>query len=694
MPNTDFEPVSRIPQRTGFGGHDGVTLIAGSSFLICNATGDIEPGGLDGYYAFDTRMLSQTQLRIDGERPRMLSSAQASSRRLTVMFTVGDPTTPSTLVIRTLTLSDELVENIELVNLTDKEIACEIFAVFRADFADVFDLRRGTTSMRGYQGSGPAGDRLLLRMTHDDVLRQVHVVADEVISVGHDEIHLGLTVPGRDRRATRLRVTAECDESGTPRRPFVLGSPRLEIWTVQTPNFRADDRRLDSIWRRSSEDIGALRLWNENDPAHVALAAGVPWFMTLFGRDSLIAGMMSLLLKPELLLGSLFALAQHQGHRVDSRTGEEPGKILHEVRAGAVARGHTGWGEVYYGTIDATPLFVMAAAESWRWGAPRSEIMALLPACEAATKHVVSKLNSGPGLLSYPYAKQGGLANQGWKDSFDGVRYADGRIAEGDIALVEVQGYARAALLAMAELRESFGTGDSAPLRRQAEDIATLIEELFWMPDMGYYATALADGGAVVDSITTNPAHLLWVMPVCPGRAESVARVLATPEVSSGFGLRTLSADNPAYNPLSYHCGSVWPHDTAIAVAGLLSAGQIGPAHDLIGDLFDALDAFGGRAPELFGGFARTDFAAPVPYPTTCSPQAWAAAAPIHLVRALLGLQPDVPGGKVVFRPRIPPGITIEMEGVKMGDSRISFRATGGSLEVLGNPPDLDIVVT
>jgi glycogen debranching enzyme len=640
-------------------------------------------------------MLSETQLRVDGERPRMLSSRLESSRRLTVMFTVGDPTTPSALVIRTLTLSDELVEDIALVNLADKEIKFEIVGVFRADFADVFDLRRGTTSMRGYQGSGPSDDRLLLRMTHDDVLRQVHVVANEVISVGHDEVRLGLTVPARDRSETRLRVTAECDESGTPRRPFVLGSPRLEIWTVQTPSFRSNDTRLQAIWDRSTEDIGALRLWNESDPAHVALAAGVPWFMTLFGRDSLIAGMMSLLLKPELLVGSLFALALHQGRKVDTRTGEEPGKILHEVRAGAVARGRTGWGEVYYGTIDATPLFVLATAEAWRWGATHSDIAALLPACEAATDYIVTKLHSGDGLLTYTYAQDGGgLANQGWKDSFDGIRYADGGIAEGEIALVEVQGYVSAALLAMADLRERFGTGDPADLRRFADGVTALIEDRFWMPDAGYYATALADGGAQVDSITTNPGHLLWTTPLRPGRAEAVARVLTNPATSSGFGLRTLSADNPAYNPLSYHCGSVWPHDTAIAASGLLAVGQVGAAHGLFGDLLDAVHAFGGRAPELFGGFARTDFADPVPYPTTCSPQAWAAAAPVHLVRSLLGMRPDIPAGTVEFRPRLPPGITVEMEGVKLGGDRLSLRASGNDLEVEGDTSNLEIIIS
>ncbi len=673
-----------------------LTLIAGSSFLICGLDGFIRPGGLDGYYAFDTRLLAETALVVNGQKPQPVASSQVSSRQLRSYGIVGDPTTADLLVIRSITVADELVDEIRIVNLRNVETDLTVEALYITDFADVFDVKAGRADRRGYQGSGPDGERLLLHYDFEGVVRQLRVEADSRCEVTNDRLRFTHKLSERDEWAVTLRARPVSDEAGTSHYPLVYGSPNLDLWDESLPKLSTNDERLQRAWDQSSSDLGSLRLWNEDDPSRPALAAGVPWFMTLFGRDSLIAGTMSLLVNQRPLLGSLHALSLRQGVKVDRRTGEAPGKILHELRSGASVRTKNGWGETYYGTIDATPLFVNAVAKAWRWGAAPDDIAQLMEACERATAWLVSYLEAAPNLLTYEYDPEHGLANQGWKDSFDGIRFGNGKIAQGTIALIEPQGYAYAALLAMADLRDEFGGEgsniDSARLRSLATELAERIDLMFWNEDIGFYAAALSDKRQV-DSITTNPGHLLWASAAADKRVRRVTERIGEVDMATGFGIRTLSATNPGYNPLSYHCGSVWPHDTAIVISGMYSHGQVETAHRLTKDLLEATAQFNGRAPELFGGFDRNIFPETIPYPTSCSPQAWSAAATVELVRAVIGIEPDIPNRKVQLRPRLWDGLEIRIEGIQLGTAgKLSLEVKGNHADVIEQPAGLKVV--
>ncbi|MFL6121713.1 amylo-alpha-1,6-glucosidase, partial [Actinophytocola sp.] len=422
------------------------------------------------------------------------------------------------------------------------------------------------------------------------------------------------------------------------------------------------------------------------------VAAGAPWFMTLFGRDSLLTAWMALPLDVGLAVGTLRTLAAAQGRVVDPLTEEEPGRIMHELRRGPDSAAVLG-GEHYYGTVDATPLFVMLLAESWRWGADEDAVRALLPAAGAALAWVDRYGDrDGDGFVEYRRATDRGILNQGWKDSADGVNDAAGRAAATPVALCEVQGYVYAALLARAELAEGFGDpATAARLRERAAELRLRFADAFWLPDRGWYAVALDGRKQPVDALTSNAAHCLWTGIATDEHAATLVERLSTADMDTGYGLRTLAASMGAYNPMSYHNGSVWPHDTAIAVAGLMRyahlPGAVDLAHRLADGLLDAAAAFGGRLPELYCGFARAEFSPPVPFPTSCSPQAWASAAPLLLVRSFLGLNPHVPRATVATDPHLPARWgEVTLSGLALGPVTAHVSATGDKAAVTGLP--------
>jgi glycogen debranching enzyme len=378
-------------------------------------------------------------------------------------------------------------------------------------------------------------------------------------------------------------------------------------------------------------------------------------------------------------------------------TEEEPGRILHEVRLGREAALALGGGSTYYGTADATPLFVMLLGELDRWGGlPDEDRPTLIAAADRALDWILNYGDAdGDGFVEYRRHTDRGLVNQGWKDSFDGVNHADGHLAVPPIALCEVQAYVYAAFLARSRLAEADGDPSTAQQwRNRAARLKAAFNLAFWMPEQRAFAIALDGSKAQVDSITSNMGHCLWTGIVDDDKAHSVASHLAGPSLSTGFGIRTLASNMTAYNPMSYHNGSVWPHDTAINVAGLARYGFMEQAQRISLDLIDASQHFGGRLPELFCGFDRTEFARPVPYPTSCSPQAWAAAASRLLLRSLLRLQPDIPHGHVRVAPSIPGRfLPLRLENIPLGGARfdISVSADGG-LDVNGLPPGVRLV--
>jgi glycogen debranching enzyme len=409
--------------------------------------------------------------------------------------------------------------------------------------------------------------------------------------------------------------------------------------------------------------------------------------MTLFGRDSIITAWMALMVDPDIALGVLETLASLQGRDVDPETEEEPGRILHEVRFSESMSMSLGDGQIYYGTADATPLFVMLLGEVARWGHRPDVIERLIPHADRALAWIESFGDrDGDGYVEYERPTPRGLANQGWKDSWDGISRADGVLPRTPIALCEVQAYVYGAYVARAHLaREAGDVVTERRYRDKASTLAAAFERDFWLEDRGRYAIGLDHEKRPIDALASNIGHCLWTGIVRPDRSVSSVRQLLSSEMFSGWGVRTLATTMDRYDPLSYHNGSVWPHDNAIIVAGLMRYGFVQEAHRIILAMLDVAAASNGRLPELFAGVARADVAAPVAYPTSCSPQAWAAAAPLLFVRSLLRFEPALSRGRIWCSPVLPEGMgRLELAGIPLGDRRLSISVEGDDWEIQG----------
>jgi glycogen debranching enzyme len=417
--------------------------------------------------------------------------------------------------------------------------------------------------------------------------------------------------------------------------------------------------------------------------------------MTVFGRDSLLTAWMALLFDPDLALGVLQTLARFQGEDVDPVHEEQPGRILHEMRFGDAPSLSLGGGHIYYGSVDATPLFVMLLGELRRWGLSTDQVDDLLPNADRALAWIEEFGDAdGDGYVEYHRATDRGLANQGWKDSWDGIRYADGRVAQAPIALCEVQAYTYGAYLARAHF--AYEAGDAATFdryRAKATALKRAFNRDFWLEEQGWYAIGLDADKRPIDSLASNVGHCLWSGIVDEDRAPVVARRLLAPEMFSGWGIRTLASTMGGYNPVSYHCGSVWPHDTAVVAAGLSRYGFAEAAQRLVVALLDAAVAQGGRLPELFSGLSRDTVGVPVAYPTSCSPQAWAAASPLLCLRTMLRFDPWVPYGKSWLAPMIPHQIgSLRVLGIPLAGSRVDVEVDDGRVRVSGLPEGIELV--
>jgi glycogen debranching enzyme len=464
-------------------------------------------------------------------------------------------------------------------------------------------------------------------------------------------------------------------------------------WTV--PAVHSDDERLARWVARAVDDLDALRLELPEHPGEQFLAAGAPWFFTLFGRDSLWVARLLLPLGTDLARGTLRVLAGLQGRASVPDTAEQPGKIMHELRRGTLEVPGEGISlpPLYYGTVDATALWVCLLHDAWRWGLDDADVAALVPHLRAALAWMRDFGDSdGDGLLEYVDETGTGLSNQGWKDSGDSVQWRDGSLAEGPIALCEVQAYAYEAAMHGANLLDAFGEpGESGPWREWAGQLCRRFAETFWIEHHAgaYPAIALDARKRPVDTVTSNLGHLLGTGLLDARQSALVARRLASPEMASGYGLRTLSTDAAGYCPLGYHSGSVWTHDTAIAIIGLVRDGHRAEADLLIEGLLAAAAGFDYRLPELHSGDSADDMRKPVPYPAACRPQAWSAAAAVGVLASVLGL--DARGGELAVSPGTVAG-AVRAEGLRFGgsDVAIEVNADGKATAVSGAPVVVD----
>jgi len=679
-----------------------LTLIDGLTFAISNASGDIGDG-LDGLIADDTRHLSRLAVRVEGAPVRPLGAAllaPSSARfRGVVVPGRGYPDAPLEVDRRRRVAAGGLEDELVLHWWAESPSQVPVLVEVDADFLDIFEIRgleTGPAKMATQVRSEPTCDGI--RFVDDEtglstVVRFAPAPESRGAGVARWSPHL------RRGEPWRLRITVTAENSAVP------AAGRRNVHPVAGGGHgdvavRSDPPDLARACRRSLADLDALALPDGLDANRRLVAAGIPWFVALFGRDSVIAGHQARAFLPDQMLDTLAALAARQGRVSGSGNEEEPGKILHEVRLTPrpwLGHGTAAGARPYYGSIDATPLFLILYGTALRWGASRPAIEELLPAARAALAWMRGPGDpDGDGLLEYRPAGSRSLTNQSWKDSENAVQFPDGRLAEGPIAMVEVQGYAYRARRELAEVLRHLGEDrEAASLDAEAESVRDLIRERYWCAgadgEPGFFALALDGRKRRVSSIASNMGHLLWCDVPSDQEAAQVARHLAGPELASGWGLRTLSSHMAGFNPISYHVGSVWPHDTALACEGLRRFGLDEPALGLAGDLIEAMALFDHRLPELFGGDDREPGDVPVPYPTACRPQAWAAGVPLQLATMFLGLEPHVPDGRVALRPALPNGLSsLEVRGIRLPGGPLSVRVDREvGTQVLEAPADL-----
>jgi glycogen debranching enzyme len=675
--------------------HSAVTLVEGSTFCIGSPNGDINSGTIHGLFFRDTRILSRWELRIDGRPPDTLVVQHEAP--FSASFVCRTPpragrADSTLLVIRRRYVGDGMREDLVLENLSNEAAACTVTVLADSDFADLFEVKENRVGSGLGRVSSQIADGLLADYRWMGASRGVRVSAEPSADYAPGLISFQVVVPARGTWEACLLVQASVNDSLLPGRhacgqPVGVSRPDqlLSAWREQAPVFSEGPEGLLGTLKQSQEDLGVLRIFDHEHPERVAVAAGAPWFMSLFGRDSLLSAWMALPIDSRLAIGTLQTLSHYQGESVNPMSEEQPGRIMHEMRTGMSTALSLGGTHLYYGTADATSLFVMLLDEVRRWGAPAEEVISLLPAADRALTWIREYGDAdGDGFVEYRRATDRGLVNQGWKDSGDGINFASGRLADAPIALCEVQGYTYAAYQARARLAHAEGHGELAQeWAERAEKLKSAFNTAFWLPDRGYFAIGLDGDKRPIDALASNMAHCLWTGIIDDEKAQSVVHHLLSPEMFTGWGIRTLASSMGAYNPMSYHNGSVWPHDNAIAVAGLVRYGFVAEAQTVALAVLDAAQAFGGRLPELFCGFERDRFAAPVGYPTSCSPQAWAAATPMFLLRSLLRLEPSLPEGRLTVAPMLPESLLpLRIENLRIGDGMLSLdlRPEGNSI--------------
>ena len=685
MASLDLVSAAEIPHQTYL--HELVTVVAAPTVVLSGQDGQLTGAGATGVFLGDRRVLSRLVVTVDGRAPAAVagdSTGAGTARFVGVVRHLGDPGADPTVVLerdRTVRPSGA-TETVRLVSRARTAVRCTVTVELAADLADIDDVKDGRPSRHpaappeaaGNEVRWPGGTVVTFSAAPRLDLRRAALASWDV------------SLAPRGDWAVELVVTA----TGGP--PAVVAAPTRALW--RAPAVTAGDHRLPALLDRGVADLAGLLAADPLAPADHFLTAGAPWYLTLFGRDSIWAARMALPLGTDLAAGTLRTLARRQGTRTDPRTAEEPGKILHEVRSGP---GGPADGGRYYGTVDATPLWISLLHDAWRWGLPVAEVAALAENLEAA----LGWLGAQDGFVRYAAGTGAGLANQGWKDSHDSVQFADGRLAGPPIALCEVQGYAYAAALAGADLLTALGRPGADRWRDRAARLREGFRDRFWVEDPAgrYPAIALDGDGRPVDTVTSNIGHLLGTGLLDDAETAQVVRRLAAPDMDCGFGLRTMSARAAGFNPLSYHGGSVWAHDTAIGLRGLAAAGTPAAraaAAGLIGGLLTAGAAFDSRLPELYGGEAAGDGRRPLAYPAACRPQAWSAAAALVVLTTVLGLDPDVPTGRVTLAPLRPSPVgALTVRGLRVAGAALDLRLTAaGDIEVLAAPPGLDVRVS
>ena len=688
--------------------------------MVSDEMGDIPAGNTRGLglYFSDTRFLSAYEFRLNRLQPILLSASVDESYVATfqmvnpvLVLDEGKRRIPqqSLSIRRSRFIYGGLHERIGIQNCGSEPVEIECALRIEADFRDMFDVRGYRLQLLGKMRPLEV-DSQGLTFTYDGqdgLMRRTEVVVNRPPTTQHEG-----TLTWRFHLASKETVTLVIDVipligEDEPQLSYLYDDALQALqssyrrWHEQTTRIRTDNAFLDrGLLRRSQMD---LRILLEEFDSGLFPMAGIPWFSAPFGRDALITSIQTLMLNPEIARGTLRYLAQHPGHRLDPAREEEPGKILHEARYGELANlkqiPHT----PYFGSVDSTPLFLVCAVEMMDWLNDQDLFVELLPAILNALAWVDRYGDADhDGFVEYAERASGGVRNQGWKDSSDSLLYPDGRPAELPAALVEVQGYVYQAKVGLSRILERLGQSALADrLAGEAAELRRRFELKFWLDAEQVYAQGLDRHKSPIPSITSNPAHCLWAGIIDPERAELLRDRLMAPDMFSGWGIRTLSTDSPHYNPMSYHNGTVWPHDNSIAVAGLRRYRHADAAGQVIDGIMEAgIRMPNHRLPELFCGFRRdTRYNnGPAEYLVSCNPQAWGAGAAFHLMQTALGIVPDTTAGRVYLNP-IPFGQarSVEVRGMRLGNGKLSFKVGYNGdrphVEVLEKPDDLTVIL-
>jgi glycogen debranching enzyme len=695
----------------------GLTISQGRTFMVTDQRGEIDPATDGGIFAIDTRFVSTYKLFVNRQPWQLVNSSQLSFYAARIHLTnpplhTAEAEIPANALSLTIerTVGEGIHEDFDLTNYSGKPVHIVIELALHSDFADIFEVRAKRFVQRGKLRTVWHEDRRALRTAYTDkdfhraVVYQFQNCEETPVGYANGRLFLDVQLaPGQEwhtcgdialEHGQHVKTSVYGHRGGsqpstsTGATPAPGEEPRSDFderqarWQARCTNVMTPNEHVYRMYHQAVEDMGALRIYDldVSDEAWVP-AAGVPWFVTLFGRDSLIVSLQNMSVAPGFAAGALARLAEYQATERDDWRDAQPGKILHEIRFGELAHFHSIPFTPYYGTADATLLYPIVLSEHYRWTGDLDHLRRGWKAAEACLRWLDEYGDlDGDGFQEYKTFSSLGYENVGWKDSPDAVVYADGTQVAQPKGLCELQGYAYDAKLRMAELYAVMGDPEKgAMLQAQARALKTAFNDAFWMQDEGCFAFGLDREKKQITSVVSNAGHCLWSGIADDDKARRTAQRLLQPDMWSGWGIRTLSSRNPAYNPYAYHLGTVWPHDNGIIAAGMKRYGLTNEANRVIRGIFDATRAFEAyRPPEVFAGLERqgkkTDFPALYP-PGANVPQAWATGAIFQSVQTILGLRADAPHARLYVAPSLPPWLPdITLQGLQVGASRLDLR--------------------
>jgi glycogen debranching enzyme len=647
-----------------------VQILEGNTFVVSDERGDIESSPTDptGLFSFDTRFLSHWVLTVNDRRLNALSTDDLKYFQTRFFLVPGSESVyvdAKLTVIREREVADGFHEELRVLNHDSEPAGLSIRIEAASDFADLFEVK-DALKKKGHYRARVADRHLVLAYQRETYSRETWISSSSPCEIDENGLSFSITIPPHGEWETALEVVVSSGpaEGGTDGPTRIRGQRRvrrdmgrgLEKWLQKAPRLECDWKPLDQIYHRCLTDLAALRFSTLTMPNRSLPAAGLPWFMTIFGRDSIFTSLQVLPFVPELAATTLLALAERQGTRIDDFRDEDPGRIAHEMRYGELTAFEERPHSPYYGNADATPLFVVLLDEYERWTGDTKLIRDLEHAARAALAWIDEYADlQDNGYVSYQRRNAAtGLENQCWKDSWDSISYSGGDLPGYPRATCELQGYAYDAKMRGARLARLVWRDPAFAdrLEKEAADLKRRFNRDFWIEDGDYFAVALDCDGRQVDSLTSNIGHLLWSGIVDKPKARAIARHLTGPRLFSGWGVRTMAEGEARYNPIGYHVGTVWPFDNSFIAWGLRRYGFKDEAAYVVAGIMEAAEVFQGRLPEAFGGYPRNATRYPVQYPTACSPQAWSTGAPLLLLRAGLGLEPQ--GDNLIVDPALP----------------------------------------